>query len=266
MIYSQSNEPKSSDVPRLNPAEYRLWRLQFLACLGAKKCRHVVEDQIESPQPDGDKVVRLRRENRLEDLAKYLKHIEKLQKTHQDDNAMAYFNLVLACAGDYDAMTLVIMNEQDKGAYSLLKKLDARFDDYGQIGPLQAKIASFNAMAIDPKELATHFIGRVTRAQVAIMNSGSGQDYSLDIHGVGRLKEGLLHDPRYKHICHVIRGQSNITWQEAVDQITAYEQSEALTIANASSKTSDAAATATLGPSQLRRTVLIPLLFLLVHL
>ena len=85
MIYSQSNEPKSPDVPRLTPAEYRIWRLQFVACLGTKKCRHVVEDQIESPQPDGEKVVSLRRQNRLEELTKYLKHIEKLQKTQQDD-------------------------------------------------------------------------------------------------------------------------------------------------------------------------------------
>ena len=172
MLSTLSHEPKSSDVPRLNPAECRMWRLQFLACLGAKKCRHVVEDQKEPPEADPEKVARLKREKRLEELGKYLKHIEKLKKAHHDDDALAYFTLVLASAGEYDAMTIVIATEQDKRTHMLLTKLDGRFDDFGQIGPLQSKIAAFNGMSIDPKELATHFIGRVTRAQVAIMNSG----------------------------------------------------------------------------------------------
>ena len=60
-------------------------------------------------------------------------------------------------------------------------------------------------------EKGSRFADRLARAGLEINQSGSGELINMDIHGVSRLKEGLLHDPRYEVLCHVLRGQPNIT-------------------------------------------------------
>ena len=235
-VHSTLNHSEPKDyAPLLDLADYRTWRLRFLAYLGARRCRHVVEGETEPPAPDPVNVARLESMNQPEVLEDYVKSFEKPARKWTDENAVAYNALLTSVGTNYEAMTVVIENP-DVSCFKLLERFDERFDETGQLGPLQAKIAALHSMTIDPVETATRFIGRVTRAHMELARalSDNGSSFaSLDIHGVCRLKEGLLHDPRYSQICHVIRGQSEITWKEAVKQITSFEKTQAAAIAAA---------------------------------
>ena len=228
---------KSDEVPILDPRNLFIWQLRMKALMAAKKVLWTIQDHKKPPVVNAEHEATLNRAQKEE----YRAEIERLSLLYPTDNAIAFDLLVRGITPHPEAMTVLYENATAT-AGQLWDQVDMRFNDSNLVGALQSKLAQFNSMDIDTaaSERSPSFIGRISRALVEINQSGSGpgSKLSLDIHGVGRLKEGLLHDPRYKGICHVLRGQSEIKWAEAVKQLYAFERSEEATLGAKQSRTS----------------------------
>ena len=180
--------------PALTPEALNLWLLRFRSYLASKGVLYVLDRMPTAPEVDQNRVNTLRRQRKEEELEEYTSTVEKQRSDWERDNAIVYNDLVTSCAADYDANTIILQHPNVTSAV-LFKHIQARFDITGQLGTLQSKHAAFNAMLLDSstKEKASRFIGRIARAGLELIHSGSGDLIKLDVHGVSRLKEGLLH-------------------------------------------------------------------------
>ena len=225
--------------PMLDPNTFGYWKLRFRAHLAAKGVLYVVDEQKVCPEVDQTRVNSLRRQNRQAEAETYTSTMAKAKTDWIRDHAIAFNETVTSAGNNFDATTLIMQNKEETVS-QLLTKFDERFGIEGQVGTIQSKVAGFNLMLIDTatKEKGSRFSDRLARAGLEINQSGSGELINMDIHGVSRLKEGLLHDPRYEVLCHVLRGQPNITWAQAVNQILDFERSNEVFLSSHTAKPS----------------------------
>ena len=247
----------SKRAPVLDTENYSYWKILFRAHLDALGILYTIDEEVPCPEVSQTHVSNLRRRNREAEAEEYTSTQTKAKAKWVRDHAVSFNETITACGTNYDANTIILQNK-DKKAKSIVTKLDERFGIEGQIGTIQSKVAAFNNMLVDTprRELASRYLGRLTRAGNEINGSGSGTLIDFDIHGVSRIKEGLLHDPRYQTLCHVLRGQPKLTWDQASNQILDFERSNEVFLTSDSAVPSTSAGHAPqASPAELRRLV-----------
>ena len=257
MDYLEKSYRDSKRAPPLNTEDYGYWKILFRAHLDALGILYTIDEDRPCPEVSQSHVSNLRRRNRDAEAEEYTSSQTKAKSKWIRDHAVSFNETLTACGTNYDANTIIMQNT-DKKAKSIVTKLDERFGIEGQIGTIQFKVATFSNMLIDTprRELASRYLGRLTRAGNEINGSGSGILIDFNIHGVSRIKEGLLHDPRYETLCHVLRGQPKLTWDETTNQILDFERSNEVFLSSDSARPATSSSRApTASPAELRRMV-----------
>ena len=252
MIKAVNYDSKEIAFPWITPGEMQKWIILIRAHLGEKAVKYVIDTVTQRPYPDPERLAELRRAGDPAAVVRYRKQIRKAATDWDAANLKAYGILVKACTLNSHAMTVVLAYPEDT-AYDLLQRLIQRFDQSGMLGVKQAKLAAFNSMVLD-NETAPEFVDRITRARIDLV--GIGCDYiDYDVHCLGRLKEGMLQDPRYKELCLNIRGLPECTWDRALELIYAHEISNPPTQAKASAPATATPADEPLTPAVVRRLI-----------
>ena len=237
MLSSDTVSHSTRAPPKLKPDAYNFWKLHFRASQAAKGTLHVLEpDGNKMPVLDQSRVNSLRRQGKHEEADAYVSAFHTRLATWIRNNATCYNDLVTAGEDEYEART-AIMENVGATAAELLTQYDAIYDIKDNPAIIQSKVSAFTSMDMDSssRELASKFAGRISRARLELIESGSEQEWvKLDIHGVSRLKECLIHDSRYASLGHVLRSQPNITWDEACRQIRDFERSNLLHLTSSS--------------------------------
>ena len=219
-----SSDKDKNGPPTIETQRFGRWRFLFKAYLDQKRC---AEGLSRRPAIDEEKLSRLLRRDGSEtlDSEAYREVVRKKLKCWKGKDRQAYGYLVKACELDPSAMEVVLREElEDASARTVMACLEERFNQGGVIGVVQAKLAAFFTLEIGPNERAEIFVNRLLEATRELHELG--QEYvDKDIFCLGRLKESLVKDTRFQALAISMRGTPNLTFDEAVKQVTAFESS-----------------------------------------
>ena len=222
-------ESKDESYPWITPDEMPKWEILLMAHINAKKA----QDGLTKTRPtvDEEKLARLRPNGRDTELSKaYQKEIRTKIKLWEHKDALAYSIIVKACTYSPSAMTVVLDNAGVSAA-QLHAKLKERFDQKDMVGVIQAKLASFNSMVLAESETPESFVNRLIVARIGLNNLGC--DYiDKDVHCLGRLKEALMQDSRYKDVAINLSIAPDMSWERALKVVNAFETSHAARLLN----------------------------------
>lgn len=230
---STKSETRDESFPWITPEEMPKWDILLKAYLSTKK----VHDALSTPKPavDQQKLAGLLRNGaETRESKAYEKEMKGIIKTWDDNDGMAYGIVVRACTLTPSALSTVLENPgvSAAGLYAALKD---RFNQTDMVGVVQAKLAAFNSMVLADSETAEQFINRLIIARIGLNNLNC--DYiDKDVHCLGRLKEGLQQDERFRTLALNLSCATDMTWDRAVKIVTAYEMSNATRLADGGQK------------------------------
>ena len=226
---------KDEFFPWITTTDMSKWNILLLK---PKKGDRALES--EKPQVDEDLVQRL-----MENSHETRRSVEYRRKVaHRvNRNDRAYAALVKSVTYAPSALTVVLDNPAVT-ARDLYIRLQERFDQKEMTGVIQAKLVAFNSMVLAGSEKAEDFINRLILAKIDLNNVGC--DYiNKDVHCLGRLKEEMVSDDRFKDVSLMLSCAPDMTWDHAVRVVTAFESSRTTLAKSAKSDTYSAGA----GPS-----------------
>jgi hypothetical protein len=217
---------KDESFPWISSNNMAKWDILLRAYLKPKKNADRALDE-DRPSPDETKLRRIVRAGGTgsgnQDLTLFRKQLRLSVKMWYKRNDIAYAALVKAAHYDPSAMTVVLDNAKAT-AKELMAKLKDRFDLGQMVGVVQSKLSAFNSMKIATSEKATDFINSIIMAKIDLNSLGCSY-IDKDVFCLGRLKEGLLADTRYKDVALNLSCAPDISWDRAVQVVMAFEAS-----------------------------------------
>jgi len=220
-----------TDLRALDHTQMSRWKKVFIAYLNTKNCSDGLK---EKPKLKARVYKMLLGEGGTPTAGSkaYKELFRKRLVSWQKKDRKAYGYLVKACESNESAMEVILDEDNaDLPAKDLLEALETRFYQGDIVGVVQAKLAAFHTLAIDSKETVERFINRILAARRELVELGC--DYvSKDVHCLGRLKEALLLDERFKATALTLQVNPQMTWDEGVRVLTALDASSTKREAN----------------------------------
>ena len=210
-------------LPIITPTRFGRWKFLFKAYLAERKCIKALEQP--RPSIDENVFVNLLDEDgdETEESRAYLRIIRVRGRKWDRLDRQAYGYLVRACEPNASAMEVILREELDGAlASDILEQLETRFSQADMTGVVQAKLAAFHSTEIDPKESTEIFVNRLLEKRRELHELGLAY-VDKDVFCLGRLKESLVRDTRFQTIACTMRSTPNLTWDDAVKQLMAYE-------------------------------------------
>ena len=230
---SAKENSKDESFPWITAGDMSKWHILIRAYLRPKKGDRALDS--DRPVLDPELLVSLLvNGDETRRSSEYRRKVAHKVKLWVKRNDLAYAALVKAVTYAPSALTVVLDNPSVT-AKELFDLLTRRFDQKDMTGVVQAKLAAFNSMTLDSSEKAEDFINRLILAKIDLNNLGC--DYvDKDIYCLGRLKEGLLTDTRFQDVALNLSCAVDMTWDRAVQIVTAVEASRT-TLKNGKSTT-----------------------------
>ena len=90
-------------------------------------------------------------------------------------------------------------------------------------------------MTLKREEDATNFLERITETKITL--NGLGQDHiDEEIFSLGRLRAGILQDPRYATLATTLTCIPNLTWEQACAATRAFDKTNVKTVPKTDAK------------------------------
>ena len=217
---STLSNSKDESFPWITTTDMSKWNVLLRAYLKPKKGDRALDS--EKPQVNEDLAQRLMEDGQeTRRSVEYRRKVAHRVKLWVNRNDRAYAALVKSATYSPSALTVVLDNAEAT-ARDLYVKLQERFDQREMTGVIQLKLAAFNSMSLASSEKAEDFINRLILAKIDLNNVGC--DYvNKDVHCLGRLKEGMVSDERFKDVSLMLSCAPDMTWDHAVRVVTAFE-------------------------------------------
>ena len=213
-----------TDCPMLDVENLDNWDLRMNAYLRGKKQAHTALEQPK-PKKDLQKLATL-----LGPLGEptdasraYESTVRRAKKSWKRKNDICYSALVQACARNAAATNLLMLNKK-ASAQKLRKLIKEKFDLSSVTTVVQAKIEEANGLLLQKGvESATDFCERITGAKITLHGLGQTH-FDDDVFCLGRLRAGILHDPRYATLATTLTCMPNLTYDEACTIVRAFDK------------------------------------------
>ena len=209
---------KDSAYPWIITDDIPQWTILFEAHLGAEKVLFAMKKG--KPRFSQSRYDRIRRRDGRGEAEHYRRSVRRKAKRWVDADATCYDVLVKSCTYCPEAQT-VWMDNAGVTAAELKKKLDERFTPTDVNAVINYNLGVFNTMELLPTENGTGYADRIIRGSLKMQSLG--HPMKRDTSCLERLINGMAFDPRYEKLSATLEGIPNLTWDKALNMVTAFD-------------------------------------------